>query len=199
MEKAYAINKRSPYLCLRLADLYERNNGFLNAFLILEDTLKLIPNDKDVNFRFSMLLLKYKQDDLSAIKYHLARSFTKGDNRHQAQFWYARTLYLMNGIDEASKIFNELSNVRIVPKLKSMPRGKVRKDGNLESFKGTIVSVESKYGFIRRDGVSDMIYFYRYENSKYEYFWKILKKDMRVSFNLAFNYNGAIAINVKIE
>lgn len=198
LEEAYSLNKRSPYLSLRLANLYEQNNDCSKAIEILGETLNYLPNDKDVNFKYAQLLIVNKSDDLECIRHHLNRSFTRGDNRIQAQFWYGRTLYLMNNITESDEIFRELSKVKIEPKLKSKPRGKVRKNGTLIEYYGVITSIESKYGFIKINNVQDEVYFYRYEKNKDYLNWDKFRQGDRVSFYLGFNYKGAIAINVKL-
>jgi cold shock CspA family protein len=64
-------------------------------------------------------------------------------------------------------------------------------------YKGTIHSIESSYGFIIRDGYQDRIFTYHRHNDTDE--WKKLKTQMRVSFELAFNYRGPIALNVRKE
>jgi tetratricopeptide (TPR) repeat protein len=198
LEKAYEINPRSPYLCLRLANLYELNKDSGRAKSTLEKTLQYIPGDKDINFKYSMILLKEEKCDLESIKFYLRRSFTQGDNRYQAQFYFARTLYLLDERAEASKIFDILKSASLPPKVKSFPRGKVRQNGNLIKFKGTIQKIDISYGFIIRDGYSDIIYFYRYE-SDYESIWDSFYSKPRVNFNLAFNYKGPVAVNIKIE
>jgi hypothetical protein len=198
LEKAYELNPRSPYLCLRLANLYELNRIPDKAKYVLEKTLQNIPNDKDVNFKYAMILIKEENTDLENIKFYLRRAFTQGDNRHQAQFYFARTLYLLGERPEASKIFDNLKAVSLPPKIKSFPRGKVRQNGCLVKFKGTIQKIDVNYGFIIRDGFSDIIYFYRYE-SNYESIWRDLSSKPRVNFNLAFNYKGPVAVNIKIE
>ena len=200
LERAYELNKRSPYLCLRLANLYEQNRQDDKAKAIMVDTLKLIPNDKDVNFRYAMNLTKDRVPDLNTIKYHLNRSFTKGDSRYQSQFWFARTIYLLGEIDDANLIFDTLKNISILPSIKSRPRGKVRQNGHLVLFKGSIYKIESKYGFLTRDIIGDRIYFYRYEfAANYDSIWDKINSGTRVTFNLAFNYRGAVAVNLKLE
>lgn len=199
LEKAYGINKRSPYLCSRLADVYEKNNNYDEALKTLEETLKIIPNDKDLNFKYALILIKYKPEELSTIQHHLKRSFTKGDNRFQAQFWYARTMYLIGEIEESRQIFDELSKVKVPHSIKNLPRAKVRINGNLLRYKGVISLIESQYGFIKKDKTSDEIFFYKYHNKSSENAWKLLSKNKGISFNLAFNFKGPIAVNIRIE
>lgn len=123
----------------------------------------------------------------------------KGDNRYQAQFWYARTMYLLGEIEEAKQLFNDLSKVRTTSAIKNLPRAKVRYEGNLIKYKGSISSIESQYGFINIDKLEDNIFFYKYHNKSSERNWSMFNKNKRVTFNLAFNYKGPIAVNIRVE
>ena len=72
LEKAYGINKRSPYLCSRLADVYEKNNNYDEALKTLEETLKIIKeaHEKVIN------LLKDNRDLLIEISEKLLEKET---------------------------------------------------------------------------------------------------------------------------
>jgi hypothetical protein len=41
---------------------------------------------------------------------HLKRSFTEGDNHYEAQFWYARELFLRGQFADAAKLFNAIND-----------------------------------------------------------------------------------------
>lgn len=90
LEEAFHQNNRSPYLASRLSSMYE-NEGFLDkAIDVLKQTLGAQPADKDLNYKMGVLLSKEENKNLDDILFYLRRSFTKGDNRYHAQFWYAR-------------------------------------------------------------------------------------------------------------
>lgn len=90
LEEAFHQNNRSPYLASRLSSMYE-NEGFSDkAIDVLKQTLGAQPADKDLNYKMGVLLSKEENKNLDDILFYLRRSFTKGDNRYHAQFWYAR-------------------------------------------------------------------------------------------------------------
>lgn len=192
LEEAFHQNNRSPYLASRLSSMYE-NEGFLDkAIDVLKQTLGAQPADKDLNYKMGVLLSKEENENLDDVLFYLRRSFTKGDNRYHAQFWYARALYLNNQIPEALSLFSELKNINIDPKIKYHPRGVIEKECT-----GTIYRLSLNSGIIRRDIYGDDIFFFK-RNEKGEPLGELKRNDM-ISYNLAFNYCGPIAVNIRIE
>lgn len=195
--KAFEVNKSSPFIALRLANVYEFNKDYEKGLNVLKEALAINQGEKDINFKYATLLSKKGGvEDYNDIKHYLRRSFTMGDSRYQAQFWYARSLYLCNEIAESNKMFDILRDTNIDIKIKNEPRGKVRRNSSIVRFTGTITGVEMNYGFIKRDEIGDVIYFYRYHDS-YDN-WEQFKKNVKVNFILSFNYRGAIALDVRL-
>ena len=196
LEKAFTANKSSPFIALRLSNFYDREGELEKALKIIKEALSTNSGDKDLNFKYAMLLEKTDTPVYDDIKYYLRRSFTKGDSRFQAQFWHARSQYLTNEIIEAKQSFKLLSVVNISPEIKNTPYGIIRKNKKPEMFTGTILKVEVSYGFVKRDGLSDEIFFYRFENDNLD--WEQLKRGQKVTFKIGFNYRGAIALNMTL-
>lgn len=198
LEEAFDANKKSTYLCRSLANIYESKGDIPKAIETIETTLNSNPGDKELNFKIGYLLIKLNEiENLDNIIHYLKRSFTKNDDRYHAQFWYARALYLNNQIELSSTIFKSLSIANLDPKIKSSIRGYCKKpDGELEIYNGEIYSIYSNFGFIKRNQIADTIYFNLFENEHTSF--ENLNRDSRVSFNLAFNYKGPIAVNVRI-
>lgn len=192
LEEAFHQNNRSPYLASRLSSMYE-NEGFLDkAIDVLKQTLGAQPADKDLNYKMGVLLSKEENKNLDDILFYLRRSFTKGDNRYHAQFWYARALYLNNQILEALNLFSELKGINIDPKIKYHPRGILEKE-----FTGTINRLSLNSGMVRRDIYGDDIFFFK-RNEKGESLDELKRNDI-ISYNVGFNYCGPIAVNIKIK
>lgn len=195
LEKAYSANTSSPYLALRLANYYEKSGHIDDALKTVKETLSTAPADRDLNYKYAMLLQKQHDPSYDDIKHHLRRSFTKGDSRYQSQFWYARALFLSNEIPEAREIFRSLSSINISPQIKYTPVGMIKYNGKPVPFEGTVVKLELTYGFIRRDGFSDDVFFFRDHNEEIN--WELLRRGVRLKFNIGFNYKGATALNVQ--
>lgn len=208
LEKAYEINKNSPYLSLRLASIYEFNGHLDKAITTIKETLNTTPGDRDLNFKLALLLAKQDEKiEILNIKHYLKRSFSPKDNRYHAQFWYGRILYINNEISESQTYFAALTKASVDPKIKLIIRGLIKEADNLVQFKGEILNISTNYGFIRRDGIGDSIYFsmlnsfaYDSEEESHKLFDSSnLRRGGRVSFNIGFNYKGPIALNIKSE
>jgi len=197
LKKAFSINKRSPYIAIRLARMYEYNDDPENGLRILKECLEANPSDKSVNFRVAMLLGKIPSANKAEIKHYLRRSFTEGDTNYEAQFWYARFVYMEREHEPALEVFRKLGEAHIDSRIKKEPRGVVKENNRPVRFTGTVSNIEASYGFIIREGLNDRIFTHvRYSEPTQ---WQKLKPNRRVSFELGFNYRGPFAINVRGE
>lgn len=195
LSHAFSLSKSNPFIALRLAGMHYHSKRIDEAIIILKEALEVNSSDKELNYKIAMYLMEKGNYNLQEVAHYLRRSFTQGDRRYAAHFWYARTLYLMNDIDESLKIFKDLKELNINIKLKREPMGFVCEDNSkILLFSGEIIKVEASHAFIRRDRISDVIFIYRYSNEALE--WEDLKNGTRVSFNLAFTYRGPVGLNV---
>jgi len=195
LAKAFESNKSSPFIALRLANIYEFNESYDEGLKVLKEALHINPSDKDLNFKYAILLSKKPMVDYNEIKIYLRRSFTKGDSRYQAQFWYARCLYLCREYDDARQIFETLYRSNVDIKIKNEPRGRIKINGVPVRFTGRILDTEMNHGFIKRDEIGDELYFYRYHDD-YDH-WEEFRRGVKVNFVLSFNYRGPVALNLK--
>jgi tetratricopeptide (TPR) repeat protein len=104
LERAFALNPRQDWLAVRLARRYEDASDWKNSIRVLELCLQDNPSSKIAHLEYARVLMKSGDTSPSIIQ-HLKRSFTEGDNQYEAQFWYARELFLQGHFGEASKIF----------------------------------------------------------------------------------------------
>lgn len=192
--KAFEYNKRSTFIALRLANYYERIGKKAESIDVIKQALEINQNDKDLNFKFALGLSENSEPDWSLIRHYLRKSFTLGDTRYEAQFWYARCLYILNDLSSARAIFDFLKDAKLDSEIKKTPRGEVFSQGQVRIFQGVITSVETSFGFIRRDEWNDSIYFIR--SNENIAVWDKLIKYQRVRFKLQFNYRGAVATDI---
>lgn len=197
LQKAFASNKGSPFIAVRLANLYEKENEPEEARKVLSECVDTKPSDKYSNYNLALLLQKYHPEEMADIKIHLRRSFTDGDSNYAAQFWYARLLYLETPFGEAKKYFSSLSQARINPEIRDAIRGVVTDGETNTTFYGVIAKKEHSYAFLKRDGYQDTIFIHR--NDIYDTLWEQLKEGNRIQFEMGFSYRGPKARNIKKE
>lgn len=193
LKSAFEKNKSSTFIVLRYANFLEREKNVDDALESVKNSIQMNPHDRDLNFKFAELLMLKPASTIEEVLHYLRRSFTQGDTRYNAQFLYARGLFINGQQDEARNYFNKLSSVRISPHIKNTPRATIQENGKDVEYYGEITSFYYSYGTITRDKFGDKIFFKTLENDESI---RGLKNRQRVKFNIAFNYKGAIAINI---
>ncbi len=196
LKKAFNSNKRSPYIALRLAKTYEREGQSGKAITTLTECLEANPNDKTVNFNLGMLLMRHKKESQAEVKHYLRRAFTEGDTNYAAQFYYARCLYLEGNRPDAMQIFAKLSDAPVDIKMKKGGWAPIVDEKDIPiRYSGLVQQVESSYAFVLRDGPQDRLF--AHLRTSEPLFWDSLKEQQRVTFEIAFNYRGAVAVNLR--
>ena len=194
LQQAFDAHKSSPFICLRYCNLLENSGQNETAITVIKEALNLNPHEKDLNFKLAELLSKSPIGNIEEILHFLRRSFTKGDSRFNAQFWYARALYINHQMPESKVLFSEIEKARLDPAIKRNPRGKIKENNLPVLFEGEIFKLLFNYGFIKRNKFGDTIFF----NSR-EFNEPHLSIGQPVEFNIAFNFKGPIAINIKCK
>ena len=96
---------------------------------------------------------------------------------------------------EYKEFFGTLAKANVIPEIKNHTSGIIQKNGQKEKFQGIVNSDELSYGYIKRDLISDLIYFYKFQSN---YKLGNLKRGTKVSFSIGFNYKGPIAIDLNL-
>jgi len=197
IKKAFISNKKSPYIASRLAKVYKDMGQVDEAIRVLKECLDINPSSKDIHFTLSKYLIEVNPDSSIDIIHHLRRSFTQGDINYNAQFWYARSLYIAGEIDEALRVFKALGDSKVSLILKKEPQATVTENNKPKLFHGKVVKVEHSHAFIAKDGTGDKVFAYRFSGNRKS--WDQLNVEKRVIFELAFNYRGPVVTNIKLE
>ena len=194
---AFDRNPTNPLIAVRLAKLLLGQGQDEEAVAVYKQSLTAGVNDKQVHFNYAKLLMDQSGGNSSDIEYHLRRAFTEGDSNVEAQFWYARQLYLNGSVGEASTRFRQLRDVSIDPGMKRAVRGHISGDRGWMRFTGRVDRLEYDYAFITRDGESDRVFLSK--RACDANMWKMLRPYIRVSFSIGFNFWGACALDVAFE
>lgn len=197
LEKAFKVNQRSPFIATRLAKAYRDNGDADRAGEVLAKALDANTGDLRLNFALAKMMIETGEKDIGKILYHLKRSFSPADQNYEAQFWYARYLFvsgLSDSIKDASQLFRKLRETPVSYVLKTAIRDTISEQEVPVVFTGRISRKESTYGVIERDGPSDSI-FMHVENLQSSA-WNRLSARQRVSFSIGFNFFGPRALNV---
>lgn len=194
LQRAFVANKQSSYVATRLAAMYERTGDVGAAVRVLKECLDANATDKDLHFRLGRLLEGVSGATGADVRYHLRNSFTTGDGRYDAQFWYARSEYLAGNPSAAMTLFRDLGEANVDYREKRQRRGRV----TWARFRGVVDRVDDGYAFILKDGDGSRVYAARADAGNGG-IWSSLLRQLRVSFELAFNYYGPVALDIRRE
>ena len=194
---AFQKNPYNPFIAVRLAKLYVRTGQTDKALEVYTEALNSGIAEKRVHYNYARLLMEQTVKDEDQIEHHLRRGFTDGDANIEAQFWYARQLYLNGRISESQARFKDLKNRLGDPKAKRLLRGPISASGSFATFTGRVDHLEADYGFIVNDGISNSIFVHR--NNVQDGVWDLLSRNTRVRFAIAFNFLGPGAFEVALE
>jgi tetratricopeptide (TPR) repeat protein len=192
LERAFSINPRQDWLAVRLARKYQEKSDLPAAERILELCLRDNPSSKIVRLEMGRLLIKI--GDQPQGMEHLKRSYTDGDNHYEAQFWYARELYLTGHYEDAQKLFGAI-NERAGGRFRSRSAALVEANGVSAVFKGTMVRKEEGYGFVKIPQFPDRIFASRAESSSSD--WDALRNGSDVQCFVGFTRRGPRATQVR--
>jgi len=137
LEKAVAGGAASPYVVSRLAQVYRGAGDHDRARELLEREVERRPYERRLHYLLAQILLEQAADGI-LIESHLRKSYSDGDQSYEAQFWYARQLYINGKEADAQKRFQTFSDQRMSPEMRHDIRGPWRDGDKPRRFGGHV-------------------------------------------------------------
>ncbi|MDE0340360.1 MAG: SIR2 family protein [Caldilineaceae bacterium] len=193
LEHAFQMKPGRDKIATRLARKYRDTGEFEKAISTLEMCLHHEPTSKPVHFELGHAFIA-AGDRGRAIE-HFRRSFTTGDDRYEAQFWYARELFLQRNYKESRERFSALHNQapnRFRPKASEV----YRVNSNPVIYECTIRHKEDGYAFVRIPQLEFDLYAPRPQ--KDDSSWEDLYVRSSAKCSIAFNRRGPCAIDIQL-
>lgn len=163
---------------------------------LLRECLNHNPSSKPVHLDLAKLLAsKGETADRTVVLEHLKRSFTEGDANFDAQFWYARELFLI-GSAECLRIFESLKHAPIDSRARQKVRAFVRRlDDSIARFEGKVRRSEATYAVIESSAFPSAIF--GHISSSLPTHFSACKAGTKVEFGLGFCMEGAGAVSIR--
>ena len=198
LKSAFESDRSNPFIAMRLARQYSKLEDVEAAKNVFQQAVEAGVEDRRLRFNYAKLLLDTGSSDAYLISHNLRRAFVQGDQNYEAQFWYARQLYVNSDISESQSYFYALRRAPIAPDLKRKLRGVlISEDGSALRFRGRVFKQEDSYALIARDGPGDPIFLH--VTNVEETLWSELTLNLRLVFSIGFTFGGANAFDVKPE
>ncbi len=193
LEKAFLLNPRQDWLAVRLARRYEEAGEFGRAREVLDKCLHDNPSSKAAHFAKGRNLIQ-SNGAAADILANLKRGFSEGDNNYEAQFWFARELFAQGDFETAKKAF-EAIHERAPGRFRNAPAARLEDAAGRPASKlGRIERLEEGYAFVHANEYPQDLFASKADTNQIE--WGNFRSGTAVSFNVAFNRRGALAISV---
>ena len=156
LRRAFENNRRSEWVAIRMSHRLEDIGNHAEAKAVLLSCLVENPDSKAVNFALAKLYIRrgYRVEKRNVLQY-LRRSFADGDTRFDAQYWYARELFISRRWKDSDAVFSALARAPVTPSLRNRLRGFIpdQKD-RVKVFRAVVTKKEEAYLFARVEGFS---------------------------------------------
>lgn len=197
LREAFRRNQASEMTCLRLARQLSTVGDEAEALDVIRKGVAANPGAKSVSFELARRLMASDEEANAAeIEKLLRRSFSDGDTHFDAQFWYARHLYLYGDRQKARQMYQAFKR-KPTPYVNSGARkGGVTRAGHAVTFNGTLHAIRGDYGFISGDGLDNSLFLHRNEFTNGD--WALLRVGDRIRFGLTFSYRGPVCVDAEI-
>lgn len=192
LETAFARNPSQDWLAIRLARKHKRSGNLDRSKDVLNDCLQVNPVSKIVHLELGRLLSTTSKR-IEAID-HLRRSFTEGDSNFEAQFWYARELFLHGHFNESFRQFERLHE-RAPGRFRTKKGAFVTAQNQRVVYDCTVVRLEEGYSFLKLAQFPRDIFANRGDTDRDN--WDKLRRGKRVKCMIAFSRRGPRATGLR--
>lgn len=191
LEKAFERNPRASGLAARLASYYRHQGDLSKSRDILERAIASNRSDRNLHYRYAKLLFAAEKPDNEQLLYHLHRAFSPGDRNYDAQLLYARQMFVAGDRDQTRVSFQALKRIKLAPEFRDRLLYPLA-----ERQRGSVIRMEASYIYLNRNDSGEWIAAQRSAIS--DDTWRQLSIGSKVTFNIAFNFHGPSAFDVKL-
>lgn len=195
LELAFKRNLQNTFIAIRLARQHSKQNDHGAAIAVLRKAMALNSNNRDVHFALAQELRSDgEQKNQEEIGQHLRKSFSDGDNRYDARFFFARHQYIFGDRSLARKEFSLLERLPLAPGEQNKVRALIR-DSNGEplAYAGRVTSKRDAYCFVRCENLGDDVFIHASQCDKGT--WAATQVGSTLTFRVGFSFRGVRGIN----
>jgi tetratricopeptide (TPR) repeat protein len=199
LQNAFTANPRLEWIAVRLAAFHLDSGDVPAAKRVLETVCTENPGAKEAHLRLGRLYAESdNEDERKRALQHFRSSFSNGDANYDAQFWYARQLFVERQYGESERYFTQLANTPRIGGMRVHVRGIILDEaGKPRRFRGRIAKKEASYLFISTDDFARDVFAHASETPAEV--WVHLRNNQAITFELGFVARGPIGRAVMPE
>jgi hypothetical protein len=196
LERFHKKNPNNTSISRVFAEALSTGNDLERGISILRATVLASPGDMAANLAFAKLLMRQNEEaNANSILSYLRRSFADGDTHYEARLLYARFNLLYGDLNRGAAEFDLLRQVYIQNRDKPIAPVEIPGKGP-KRFVGTVISKEGGFAFLKSPELRFNVFFRK--GNLTAGVWHALNKGSAVTFILAFNYRGSIAVDLEL-
>ncbi|WP_119684734.1 SIR2 family protein [Acinetobacter pittii] len=191
IKEALRKNSDNVYIVQRYAKFYIGKKEYPEARTCMLNFLRNDVNNRAINYlmAYSYIDENEKLYNNQAISY-LKKCYSSNDTNYEPKFLHARLEYIYQSEEKALKLFKDLSQSNVRPKIKnriSLPI--LNEDGNEVFFDGQIVTVNDQFGFVKTSKYTENIYIHKSAMVDQEE-WEALRPNDPIKISICFSFRG---------
>jgi tetratricopeptide (TPR) repeat protein len=198
LERAFAANPRQDFVAIRLARRAIDKEDLPSARTILSKCIDANPGSKRAHLEIAKMYLNSTDSvECGLRKAHLRHAFSEGDSNYDAQFWFARELFLARDYPEAKELFRKLKSSAVPANLKHRIRGLVlNADRNPAKFSAKVVKREETYAIVTTPAFGERLII---DASNFMDDWQKLSRGSEIEIYVGFSMTGAQAFGSRFR
>lgn len=191
IKEALRKNSDNIYIVQRYAKFYIKKKNFSEARACMLNFLRNDVNNRAINYLMASSYVK-ENESLNfqhAIKY-LKKCYSPKDTNYEPKFLHACLEYIYQSEEKALKIFVDLNQSNVSPKIKNKPTHVIRdSEGNEKFFDAIIVTINDQFGFVKTTKYTENIYVHKSTISDEED-WEALRPGDPLKISIWFSFRG---------
>ena len=193
LQAAFDKNPRSEWIAMRMSRRLAEIGNLNGAKDVLMKCRAEKPNSKPISFALARFLMANGDgEERSRVLQLLRSSFSDGDTRFEAQYWYGRELWLRGRQREAEAVFASLGQAEMSPSTRNKVRGLIRDEtGRVEQIMATIRKKEEAYLFASAEGFPRDVFCHAAQAPND--LWDQLRLGDRIRLEVGFSMRGPSA------
>ncbi|OEC85315.1 hypothetical protein A9Z07_12720 [Acinetobacter sp. YK3] len=191
IKEALRKNSDNVYIVQRYAKFYIKKKDFNEARTCMLSFLRNDVNNRAVNYLMACSYVKENETlhFQNAIKY-LKKCYSPKDTNYEPKFLHACLEYIYQSEDRALKIFLDLSQSNISPKIKNkVSHVIIDMYGNEKFFDAVVVTINDQFGFVKTSKYAENIYVHKSTIADQDV-WEALRPGDSLKISIWFSFRG---------
>ncbi|WP_025095640.1 SIR2 family protein [Acinetobacter soli] len=191
IKEALRKNSDNVYIVQRYAKFYIGKKNYPEARTCMLNFLRNDVNNRAINYlmAYSFIDEDERLYNKQAINY-LKKCYSSNDTNYEPKFLHACLEYIYQSEEKALKLFKDLSQSNVKPKIKNrISRPILNVDGSEILFEGQIVTVNDQFGFVKTSKYTENIYIHRSAMADQED-WEALRPNDPIKVSICFSFRG---------